>query len=151
MRKILFAVLIMLGATGVSAQMKEGDRLAGPTVGIVTQSGSISLGANLEYEIAQMGSGVFGLGATFRYWTSSTLNSSVLGGQLNYNFNKIGDGKIVPFIGIMVGFNFAGSDLWAWGQSGVRYFFHKNLAGVARIGLGNNSFASPEIGVDFKF
>jgi hypothetical protein len=145
-------------------QLKENDNLLGGTLGFWAHENSPTFGVNYENEISQAGIGTFGLGAIMRF-SSYTQNEQYkysnvfFGGQVNYNFNQIGNGKFVPFLGLVLGFyssapedkNLKESGLWVWGQGGMRYFFSPSVAGVARIGLGNFNFNTLELGIDFKF
>jgi len=114
--------------------------------------------------VTQAGIGTIGIGALLRYSNFPNdrlerFSNVFLGGQANYNFNEIGSGKFVPFLGVVLGFfssspngnSLRESGLWAWGQGGMRYFFSPAVAGVVRFGLGNFNFNALELGVDFKF
>jgi hypothetical protein len=164
MKTTIYSVIFLLCVIASSqAQLKERDNLMGGTLGFWAHHSSPTFGFNYENEISQAGIGTFGLGALLRY--SNFLNNDerfsnlFLGGQANYNFNQIADGKFVPFIGLVLGFfssspngnSLKESGLWAWGQGGMRYFFSPSVAGVARFGLGNFNFNALELGVDFKF
>jgi len=170
MKKIKFLIFVIFSLIIVSnafPQLKKGDHLLGPTIGIWTKGSSVTLGGNYEYQITQAGPGTIAIGAVFRNWSYSSANitytNNMFGFQTNYNFNKIDNGKFVPFVGIVLGFNNIGkstspvnfafaysSGFWTWLQGGVRYFVDDNVALVGRFGLGNNDFITPEIGVDFR-
>jgi len=172
----IFLLCIIASARG---QLQEHDNLIGGTLGFWAHKSSPTFGFNYENQITQAGIGTISIGGLFRYWTYTDNYSngdsrkyafSSFGLQSNYNFNQIGDGKFVPFLGLFVGYNNVNqtytdvtkhgtyetdisysSGAWLWGQAGVRYFFSNNVAGVARLGLGNQDFYELEIGVDFKF
>ncbi len=105
----------------------------------------------------------------YPYGDSWKYTFSSFGVQSNYNFNQIGDGKFVPFVGLVLGYNNVNgtytdytkhgyivyeagytSGAWLWAQAGFRYFFSDRVAGAVRLGLGNFDFNALELGVDFK-
>lgn len=176
---LLIFALFFLNFSGFS-QLKEKNSLIGPSIGFWTSSSVPTLGANYETQLSQLGNtGTISLGGIVRYtsynekFTSGSYVSEadysyiILGLQSNFNFNKIGDGKFVPYAGLVLGYNIvnssfknnqgtnisasATSGFWIWGQAGLRYFFSKNIAGVVRLGAGNYSFTVAELGLDFKF
>lgn len=176
MKSLLLTIFFFVTLTTASfSQLKESQSLFGPSVGFWFYSSVPTFGANYEYQVSQLGeTGTFGLGGIFRYtsytdsytygdWTYSYIT---LGAQGNINFNKIGDGKFVPFIGLVLGYNTvnvsstytgtfysatATSGLWMWGQGGLRYFVSPNVAIGARFGAGNYNYYTSEFSVDFKF
>ena len=157
--------IIFLGCLIASshAQLKERDNLMGGTLGFWAKNNSPTLGFNYENQVTQAGIGTIGLGVVLRYSNFSNnaekFSNIFVGGQSNYNFNQVGNGTFVPFVGIVLGFfssspsgnTLKNSGLWAWGQAGMRYFFSPAVAGVVRFGLGNFNFNALELGVDFKF
>jgi hypothetical protein len=172
---MVFILFIMVSAQG---QIKQGDNLLGPSVGLWVKGSVPILGANFESHVAQLGSGTIGLGGVFRYYSytntygngdSWKYSFSSIGFQANYNFTEIGDGKFVPYLGLVLGYNSVNdtytdvtkngvyvtdvaytSGAWLWGQFGMRYFFSPSVAGTLRLGVGNNNFNTLELGVDFK-
>ncbi len=177
----IFLVLFLIGLSSISySQLKKGDNLLGPTLGFWTYNSVPTFGVNYENQIEQFGDACsFGLGGLMRY-SAHTVSSEygevfydykytyfLLGAQGNFNFNRIGDGKFVPFVGLVLGYdaiNYTAtnngyptysasesSGFWLWVQGGVRYFFSPHVAGVIRIGVGNFNFNVLELGVDFKF
>jgi hypothetical protein len=173
-------LIIFLSLTFIStgySQLKEKHSLLGPTIGFWFANSVPTFGGNFEYQTTQLGeTGTLGVGGILRYTTFKEESSYwewsytyvTVGAQVNLNFNKIGNGKFVPFVGLVLGYNSIsssvkykfsgytsaaayGSGLWSWGQGGIRYFVIPNLAVVARFGLGNFSYYAGEIGVDFKF
>lgn len=160
------------------AQLKEKDNLLGASIGFWAKGNVPMFGANFESNIVQAGSGTIGLGGIFRYYTynfnysngdSRRYTFTSFGVQGNYNFNQIGDGKFVPYIGAVIGYNSVNnsytdftkngiyisdvtytSGAWLWLQAGLRYFFSHNVAGTVRLGIGNHDFNTLELGVDFK-
>ena len=168
--------LLTFCITTIFSQLKEGDHLLGPTLGFWAKPNVPTFGFNYEYQISQLGeAGTISIGGVLRYTTFKDTypfddyydyNYVTLGMQSNLNFNKIGDGKFVPFVGLVLGYNNINatyvkksgavyvasysSGMWLWGQAGLRYFFSPKVAGVLRFGAGNFNFNVVEIGVDFK-
>ncbi len=177
MKRLIFVLSVLLLAYSLlSAQVKENDDLLGPTIGLYTGPAVPSLGLNYEHQLSQLGDvATISLGGVFRY-TSFKNNYPdqnyyqydyiTFGLQSNLNFNQIGNGKFVPFVGLVLGYNIVNSNyvnhngvvysasfnngFWLWGQAGMRYFFSPKVAGVLRFGAGNFNFNVVEIGVDFK-
>ncbi len=177
MKKILIAVLLQIIAlSAVYPQLREGDNILGPSIGLYTSPGTPTFGVNFENQITSLGDvAVLGLGGVLRYtsWKDNypyadynNYNYLTLGVQANFNFNNIGEGKFVPFAGAVLGYNNVNnsyvsnrgvvytssytSGLWLWGQAGFRYFFSRNFAGGVRIGAGNFNFNALELLFDFK-
>jgi hypothetical protein len=178
--KTLIASLVItaIAAQFSFSQLKEKDNVLGISLGLWPANSAPVIGANFESQLSQAGVGTISLGGLFRYYTyavtygngdSRRYNFSSFGVQSNYNFNQIGDGKFVPFFGLVVGYNSINnsytnvtpnavyisdvsytSGAWLWAQAGMRYFFSSNVAGSLRFGLGNNNFNTVELGVDFK-
>jgi hypothetical protein len=174
MLKYLF--LITFSTITIFSQLKEGDHLLGPSLGFWAKPNAPTLGLNYEYQISQLGeAGTISIGGVFRYTSYNyyyphddyyDYNYTTLGFQSNLNFNRIGDGKFVPFVGLVLGYNYINSTYhnksgtfydasyssgaWLWAQLGMRYFFSQKVAGAVRLGLGNFNFNVIEIGVDFK-
>lgn len=155
-------ILFLCAISATYGQMTEGDNLMGGTIGLWPSNSSATLGFNYENQITTAGVATFGLGAILRYSNVShnvpkDYSNTFIGGQANFNFNQIGTGKFVPFVGLVLGVYSSNvnsskeNGFWTWGQAGARYFFSPNVAGVARFGLGNFDFNSLEVGVDFKF
>lgn len=170
--KILSVVLLFAGTTTFS-QLKEHDNLLGPSLGFWPSSNVPTFGANFESQLTQAGVGTISLGGVFRYTTWRynypinpyyDYNYYTFGVQSNYHFNQIGDGRFVPFVGLVLGYNSISvsntyppgtvasynSGFWIWGQFGMRYFFTPRVAGALRFGLGNFNFNTIELGLDFK-
>ena len=180
MKKPIFVLVLLFGIVfTASAQLKERDNLLGPSLGFWAKQNVPTFGISYENQITQAGIGTIGLGGVFRFYTYSFNYSNgdswkysfaSLGFQANYNFNQIGDGKFVPFVGLVLGYNSVSrtytdvtkhgiyindyaynSGMWVWGQVGMRYFFSPNVAGSVRLNGGNYDFITLELGVDFKF
>ena len=177
-RSTSILVSLILICTSVFSQLKEKDNLLGGSIGFWAKGEVPMFGVNFESQLTQAGIGTISLGGIFRYYSysynysngdSRKYSFTSFGAQSNYNFNQIGDGKFVPFVGLVLGYNYVNStytdftkhgvyvsDLsyksgaWLWGQAGLRYFFSPNVAGSVRLGLGNNDFNTLELGVDFK-
>jgi hypothetical protein len=178
MFKRIFIVSFILSLITVSSfsQLKERDNLLGPSLGFWTSPNAPTFGLNYEAQIAQLGDvSSLGLGGVFRYTTFRdnypstdyySYNYLTFGLQTNFNFNEIGDGRFVPFVGLVLGYNSVsssyvnnsgrvysasyGSGMWLWGQFGMRYFFSPRVAGSLRFGAGNFNFDVIELGIDFK-
>jgi hypothetical protein len=177
MKKLILVLTILFSAYPVlEAQLKEGDGLLGPSVGFWSRPNVPTLGLNYEHQMAQLGDvATISLGGVFRYTSFRdnypfndyySYNYFTFGAQSNLNFNKISEGKFVPFVGLVLGYNSIGatyysndgrvydasygSGFWLWGQAGLRYFFTPKVAGALRIGAGNFNFNVIELGVDFK-
>lgn len=151
---IIPAVLILMFTGTLSSQVEDNDMLGGPTVGFLFENSDISIGGNFEYVAGGLNTelpGKFGFGAVLRYWSAISNRNTILGPQANFHFTKVGDGKLVPFAGVVAGINVNSSTIWLWAQGGIRYFLTPNLSFVGRIGIGNRDFASPEAGLDFRF
>lgn len=173
---ILILVTGMFWISSANGQLKDGDALLGPSLGFWSGSDAVTLGLNYESQVTQMGDvASLGLGGVFRFSSFKSNNSGndyyesnnvTLGFQSNMNFNRIADGKFVPMVGLVLGYNNVNtsrvrgngtiddknynSGIWLWGQLGARYFFSPKVAGVLRIGAGNYNFNTVELAVDFK-
>jgi hypothetical protein len=179
MRKYIFTLaFLIISLSSLNAQLKDGDNLLGVSVGFWGKGNVPTFGINFESQITDVPSGTIGIGGLFRFYTLSNSYSNgdswrhtftSLGFQSNYNFNQIGEGKFVPFVGLVLGYNNVNStftdvsrsgiyvsessyssDAWLWAQLGFRYFFSPRVAGALRVGAGNNNFNTIELGVDFK-
>lgn len=179
--KNLFVSIIVLLVISQTAftQLKEKDNMLGGSVGFWAKGSVPMFGVNFESSIVQAGSGTIGIGGIFRYYTYTNTYGdgdywrytfTSFGFQSNYNFNQIGDGKFVPYVGLVIGYNNVNSSFtdvhnngsvtysgaayssgaWIWGQLGMRYFFSPRVAGTVRVGFGNHDFNTLELGVDFK-
>jgi len=165
MKTSIYSILFLVCLTAASfGQLKEKDNLMGGTLGFWAKYNSPTLGFNYENEVTQAGIGAIGVGVILRYSNfpddnSQRYSNTFIGGQANYNFNQIESGKFVPFLGLVLGFYSSSPNgnsqkqngLWAWAQTGARYFFSNAVAGVLRFGLGNVNFNALELGLDFKF
>lgn len=177
MKRIIIIIVLLLSVSALRSQVKGGDNLLGVSLGFWAKANSPMLGVNFESHIAETEAGTVGLGGLFRYYSygvnysngdSRRYSFSSLGFQANFNFNQIGNGKFVPYIGAVVGYNKVSntytnvtqnnvfindvsytSGAWLWGQLGARYFFSRSVAGSVRVGFGNNDFNTLELGMDF--
>lgn len=173
---ILIAAITMLLGFNVYAQMNEGETIIGSSLGINASPGTPTLGFNIENQVTSLGNvATLGVGGILRYSSFKDgpydnyydYTFITLGGQTNINFNNIGSGKFVPFIGAVLGYNFVNSNyvspngfvytsksrtsgMWLWGQAGFRYFFTPKFAGGIRLGSGNFNFSVFELAIDFK-
>ena len=161
-RIILIAALLICTVSLAAGQMKEGDNLMGGTIGLWPSNSSATLGFNYENQVVTAGITTLGVGGLLRYSSvskneSKSYSNVFIGGQGNFNFNQISDGKFVPFAGVVLGVYASNPNsskqngFWSWAQAGLRYFFSPTVAGVVRFGLGNYDFNSLEVGADFKF
>jgi hypothetical protein len=177
MKKLILVIFIQfLLYSVVFAQLREGDNLLGPSLGIYTTPSVPTFGLNFEHQVTQLDNfATLGLGGVVRYTTFrdnfpysdyNDYNYFTVGFQSSLNFNNIGEGRFVPFVGLVLGYNNVGasyvtydgrvytssysSGLWLWGQAGFRYFFTPKVAGGIRIGAGNFNFNALELSLDFK-
>ncbi len=180
MKKTAVLIFLILPLLSLKAQLREGDNLLGASIGLWTTGNTPVFGVSFESNVAGYESGAIGIGGLFRFrgfsenynnGDSRSYNFTSLGFQTNYNFNKISDGKFVPYLGLTLGYNNVSntytnvnhngvivqqqsntynSGVWVWGQVGARYFFSNKVAGNVRLGIGNNDFYPLELGVDFK-
>lgn len=177
---LIVTILLVFSTINNFSQLNEGNSLLGPSVGLWTNLSVPTYGANYENQLKQVGNtSTISIGGILRYttyndtWKYGSYNEkidytyTVIGLQSNLHFNKIGNKKFVPFLGVMLGYNIvsvsysnnvgsefsatANSGLWIWGQAGARYFLGKNIAGTVRISAGNYNFIAGEVGLDFKF
>lgn len=171
-------VLFFVISASVQSQLREGDNHLGGSLGFWAKGEVPMFGVNFESHISQAGIGTVGLGGIFRHYSynfaynngdSRRYSFSSIGFQTNYNFNQIGNGRFVPFLGAVIGYNYVNSrytdvrgsgvyvsdvsyqsGAWLWGQAGFRYFFSPAVAGSVRVGFGNNDFNTLELGLDFR-
>lgn len=180
MKKLIFVTILLFSFVfSASSQLKERDNLLGGSLGFWAKRNVPTFGISYENQVVQAGIGTIGIGGVFRFYSYSFNYSNgdsrkysfvSLGFQGNYNFNQISDGKFVPFVGLVLGYNSVSSTytdvsknavyindyayssgMWVWGQAGFRYFFSPSVAGSVRINGGNFDFTTLELGVDFKF
>ncbi len=176
MKTSIFIISLLLTVSvSANAQLKEDDGLLGPSLGLWTSPNVPTFGLNYERQLSQLGDlATISLGGVFRYSSFRdnptpdyyNYNYLTFGLQSNLNFNRIGEGKFVPFVGLVLGYNYVNSSyisnngtvyaagynsgLWLWGQLGMRYFFSPRVAGSLRFGTGNFNFNVLELGIDFK-
>jgi len=177
MNKIILTFIAVLLCTGdISAQINEGETIMGASIGVNASPGEPSVGFNVENQVTSLGNAAtLGLGGILRYsafrdgppYYYYDYSYLTLGAQTNVNFNTIGSGKFVPFVGVVLGYNFINSKyvsrdgvvypvnsrssgMWLWGQAGFRYFFSSKFAGGIRLGSGNFNFSVLELSFDFK-
>ncbi len=178
MKAKALALIFLLSFSSIGfSQLKERHNLLGPTIGFWFYNSVPTFGINYENQVKQLGeTGVLGVGGIFRYtgWSDESAywkwsySYVTFGAQANLNFNKIGDGKFVPFVGLVLGYNSVSASItyktsgysstagyssgfWTWGQAGARYFVSPQVALVARVGLGNFNYYALELGADFRF
>jgi len=181
LKKAILLLTITALVSGISySQLKSANHIIGGSIGFSSYNSNAILGANYEYQLPQANTGLFAVGGVTRYWSFGeklaenqgeiAYTNFAIGGQLNYNFNLIGSGKLVPFVGVVLGYNnvstkytsFNGKDLigydqtyksglFMWGQGGMRYFVNKKFAAAVRLGLGNFDLSTVEFGLDYRF
>ncbi len=171
---------IACGIEIIPAYIYETNNIAGPMIGYSLKSKALSYGINYEYAYLQIKSGIFTAGWLGKYSSKNedafessakvkTQNIS-LGLQSNFNFNRLEPASIIPFIGLVIGYNYAvteynfnngGNDplfpdtkkhsLYIFGQAGIRFFLSERTAFTLRGGTGNIDKSMLEAGIDFKF
>ncbi|HMQ79372.1 MAG TPA: hypothetical protein PKE39_05155 [Ignavibacteria bacterium] len=158
----------------------ECSSLLGPGIVYSLKSKVLSYGINYEYAFAQKKAGLFAAGFSGLYSSNSEdvfdnnakLKTSVitLGLQCNFNLNNLSSKNIVPFAGLMIGYNYALTryefnsntedpffpetkkhSLYIFGQAGVRFFVTRRLAVTIRTGSGNIDKSMLGFGFDYKF
>jgi hypothetical protein len=177
MKKIFLIIVLQFFMVSAGyCQLNDGDDILGPSIGLNPNPGVPTFGLNYEHQMTQLGNvASLGLGGVFRYTTFrdnfpyddyNSYNYVTIGIQTNINFNNIGEGKFVPYGGIVLGYNNVSnsyvsnrgivytanysSGWWMWGQAGFRYFFSPKVAGGLRVAAGNFNFNELEISLDFK-
>jgi hypothetical protein len=177
MKKIILMLAVVICISNNSfAQLNEGETIIGTSLGFNASPGVPSIGFNIENQVTELGNvAVLGIGGLLRYTSFKDgppfnyydYSYFTLGAQANINFNNIGSGKFVPFVGAVLGYNFINSNyvspngvvyssvarssgMWLWGQAGFRYFFSPKFAGGIRLGSGNFNFNVLELAIDFK-
>ena len=118
MKNKFLLILFLICVNGIPsyAQMEEHDNLLGASIGIFTAPAVPTFGFNFENEITGLGdAATLGLGGVLRYtsWRDNfpapdynSYNYTTIGVQTNFNFNNIGEGKFVPFVGAVLGYNY---------------------------------------------
>ncbi len=179
MKKVILILAVLFFTVGtISAQFEAGKSHAGPSLGFGFAGYGLTFGADYEYvmnlkDIGVDAPGKLGVGGIFRYynWTEGSFGYEwsftdiIIGAQGNYHF-KVGDGKVDPWVGLVLGFDVATSSwdgpsgfgdnsdssggIFFNGNAGVRYWFSPNMAARASLGFGG-IVSSLILGVDFKF
>ncbi len=156
------------------------NNIIGPVLGYSLKSKVLSYGINYEYAFSQIKSGIFTAGIRGKFSSKNedaSGNSAVLktknislGLQSNLNFNRLEPASLIPFIGIVIGYNYAVTEynfnngvndplfpdtkkhsLYIFGQAGIRFFLSEKTAITLRGGTGNIDKSMLEAGIDFKF
>lgn len=179
MKKVILILAVLFFTVGtINAQFEAGKSHAGPSLGFGFAGYGLTFGADYEYgmnlkDIGVDAPGKLGVGGIFRYynWTEGSFGYEwsftdiIIGAQGNYHF-KVGDGKVDPWVGLVLGFDVATSSwdgpsgfgdnsdssggIFFNGNAGVRYWFSPNMAARASLGFGG-IVSSLILGVDFKF
>ncbi len=168
---LIAAFVMAFFAPKANAQFEYGKNYIGPHIGLSGVGSALTLGADYERGITQVGEvgpGIIGIGGMFDYfsygdaalygkWTYIDIGVSGM-----YHF-VLDNKKWDPFLGLVLGYEIAS---WSWnsgysglaspsaggfalgGSAGIRYFLSDNLALQARVGFG---FYLLAVGVDFKF
>ena len=160
--------------------INECSSLIGPVMEYSLKSKVLSYGINYEYAFAQKKAGIFTAGITGKYSTdkedimdnTAKLKTSVIsaGLQLNFNLNNLSAKSVVPFAGMVIGYNYSVTEydfnsgiedplfpdtkkhsLYIFGQAGVRFFVSRSLAFTVRGGTGNIDKSLIGLGLDYKF
>ena len=160
--------------------INECSSLIGPVMEYSLKSKVLSYGINYEYAFAQKKAGIFTTGITGKYSTdkedimdnTAKLKTSVIsaGLQLNFNLNNLSAKSVVPFAGMVIGYNYSVTEydfnsgiedplfpdtkkhsLYIFGQAGVRFFVSRSLAFTVRGGTGNIDKSLIGLGLDYKF
>lgn len=160
--------------------INESNSLIGPVMGYSLKSKVLSYGINYEYAFAQKRAGIFTSGITANYSTNkediidntAQLKTSVLsiGLQLNFNLNNLSAKKVVPFAGMVIGYNYSATDyefnsgienplfpdtkkhsLYIFGQAGVRFFVTRYMAFTIKGGTGNIDKSLVGLGLEYRF
>ena len=160
--------------------INECSSLIGPVMEYSLKSKVFSYGINYEYAFVQKKAGIFTAGITGKYSTdkedimdnTAKLKTSVIsaGLQLNFNLNNLSAKSVVPFAGMVIGYNYSVTEydfnsgiedplfpdtkkhsLYIFGQAGVRFFVSRSLAFTVRGGTGNIDKSLIGLGLDYKF
>ncbi|NOS83931.1 MAG: hypothetical protein HOP31_02225 [Ignavibacteria bacterium] len=171
--------LVYCGIDIRSTYIQGGNSLVGPVIGYSIKSKVLSYGINYEYAFSQTGAGIFTAGIAGKYSANNEnifdntakLKTSVvsLGLQSNFNLNNLSAKTIVPFAGLMIGYNYSVTNydfenniedplfpdtekhsLYIFGQAGVRFFLSRTLALTLKAGSGNIDKGLIELGFDFR-
>lgn len=159
--------------------INECSSLIGPVLGYSLKSRVISYGINYEYAFAQKNAGIFTAGVAGFYSSNSEeafdntaiLKTSVItiGLQCNFSLNNLTSRSIVPFAGLMIGYNYSLTkfdfnentanplfpetkkhSLYIFGQAGVRFFVSRSLAFVIKAGSGNIDKSKLVFGMNYS-
>ena len=97
--------------------INECSSLIGPVMEYSLKSKVLSYGINYEYAFAQKKAGIFTAGITGKYSTdkedimdnTAKIKTSVIsaGLQLNFNLNNLSAKSVVPFAGMVIGYNYS--------------------------------------------
>ena len=160
--------------------INECSSLIGPVMEYSLKSKVLSYGISYEYAFAQKKAGIFTAGITGKYSTdkedildnTAKIKTSVIsaGLQLNFNLNNLSTKSVVPFAGMVIGYNYSVTEydfnsgiedplfpdtkkhsLYIFGQAGVRFFVSRSLAFTVRGGTGNIDKSLIGLGLDYKF
>lgn len=171
--------LIYCGTDIDPAYIYCGNSIAGPVIGYSLKSKILSYGLNYEYAFAQNKTGIFTFGARGKF---STDNKDVLdnsaklktqnisfGLQGNFNFNRLEAKSIIPYAGIILGYNYSVTEynfnngstdplfpdtkkhsFYIFGRAGIRFFLSQKIAINVSAGSGNIDKSALEVGIDIK-
>ena len=157
-----------------------GNSIIGPVLGYSIKSKVLIYGLNYEYAFAQNRTGIFTIGARGKFSTNKedvldntaklkTQNIS-FGLQGNFNFNRLSANSVIPYAGIVLGYNYSLTEydfnsgtpnplfpdtkkhsFYIFGRAGVRFFLSHNIALNISFGSGNIDKSAMELGLDYKF
>jgi hypothetical protein len=171
--------LVYCGTDIIPLYIYEGSSLIGPVLGYSIKSKVVSYGINFEYAFVQNKTGIFtiGIAGKFNTNTEDILDNSArlkttnitFGLQSNFNLNCLSSQSLIPFAGVLLGYNNSVTKytfnnnfsnplfpdtkkhmVYLFGQAGVRYFLSKYTAILLKIGSGNIDKSTLELGIDFK-
>jgi hypothetical protein len=164
MKKVIFAVALMLGMSSVNAQsFDEGTKVIQAGIGLGSDFGT-PIGASFEYGISEK----IGVGAYFGYASKTfpvfldeyTVTYMLFGAKGNYHFYQ--SDQIDAYGGLILGYN-AATAKWKGsstlptptvggvtygGVIGARYYFTESIGAFAEAGYGISYLT---VGLAYKF
>jgi hypothetical protein len=172
--------LVYCGTDITPLFISEGSSLIGPVLGYSIKSKVVSYGINFEYAFAQNRTGLLTAGITVKFNTNNEdvldntakikTTSISFGLQSNFNFNYLPEKSIIPFLGLVLGYNNSVTKytfnnnfsnplypdtkkhmVYLSGQAGVRFFLSQYSAIMLKLGTGNIDKSMLELGFDYKF
>lgn len=163
----------------VNSYLRQGDFTAGITAGYSFKSQVPSYGLNFDYSVHQLKIGLISIGLTGKYNSAVDENldnateiktrniSAGITGKLN--FNRLGIPAVIPFTGLVLGYNNSVTEylinnnyggyfpdthkhsFYILGQAGLQLFISKNLAFNLTFSSGNIDKGMFEGGIFIKY